>query len=142
MRFLTSLRPTLRLAPRITTRPFHQTRHFLQDDKADNGEYVDGLAGGKVKGKAAGGQPLESSSDNAPPKPKVWNQSIPGGSQQETLTEEQKKEVEEHNRDFEKKHDIGNRAGEDKVDKKFWSSDKVSDKKGDKEDRATPPEDK
>lgn len=142
MRFLTSLRPTTRLAPRLTTiRPLHQTR-LLQNNKEDGGEYIDGLAGGKAKGRTGGGASLDSSSDNAPPKPKVWNQHIPGGSQTASLTEEQKREVEEHNKDFEKKHDIGNRAAEDKVDKKFWSPERHGEREREKKERATPPEKK
>ncbi|GJC80536.1 hypothetical protein ColLi_03374 [Colletotrichum liriopes] len=40
----------------------------------------------------------------------------------EKLTEEQKREVDEHNKDFEKKHDTAAPADKDKVDKKFWSN--------------------
>ncbi|KAK1975094.1 hypothetical protein LZ30DRAFT_738659 [Colletotrichum cereale] len=52
-----------------------------------------------------------------PPKPKISNASV--GS--EKLTEEQKREVDEHNKDFEKKHDKAAPAEDDKVDKKFWA---------------------
>ncbi|KAK1998120.1 hypothetical protein LX36DRAFT_656882 [Colletotrichum falcatum] len=52
-----------------------------------------------------------------PPQPKISNASV--GS--EKLTEEQQREVDEHNRDFEKKHDSAAPAEKDKVDKKFWS---------------------
>ncbi|KAK2061996.1 hypothetical protein LY76DRAFT_589963 [Colletotrichum caudatum] len=52
-----------------------------------------------------------------PPQPKISNASV--GS--EKLTEEQKREVDEHNKDFEKKHDTAAPADKDKVDKKFWS---------------------
>ncbi|KAK2031573.1 hypothetical protein LX32DRAFT_637153 [Colletotrichum zoysiae] len=52
-----------------------------------------------------------------PPQPKISNASV--GS--EKLTEEQKREVDKHNEDFEKKHDTAAPADKDKVDKKFWS---------------------
>ncbi|KZL85737.1 metallo-hydrolase oxidoreductase protein [Colletotrichum incanum] len=53
-----------------------------------------------------------------PPQPKISNASVGG----EKLTEEQKREVDEHNKDFEKKHDTAAPAEKDKVDKKFWSN--------------------
>ncbi|OHF00786.1 hypothetical protein CORC01_03860 [Colletotrichum orchidophilum] len=53
-----------------------------------------------------------------PPQPKISNASVNG----EKLTEEQQREVDEHNRDFEKKHDTAPTAEDDKVDKKFWSN--------------------
>ncbi|GKT51320.1 uncharacterized protein ColSpa_11501 [Colletotrichum spaethianum] len=53
-----------------------------------------------------------------PPQPKISNASVAG----EKLTEEQQKEVDEHNEDFEKKHDTAAPAEQDKVDKKFWSN--------------------
>ena len=55
------------------------------------------------------------------------------------LTEEQKKEVEEHNKDFDNRHDRGNVAPGDKVDKKFWGDGRHGEK--DNKD-ATPKEDK
>ncbi|RSL53745.1 hypothetical protein CEP54_010244 [Fusarium duplospermum] len=125
MRFTTLLRPSVRLAPRLTPaiRPLHQTR-ILTQEQNDDANFVDGLAGGDARGRTGGGEPLEASSSNAPPQPKVTNQSIPGSTQTDTLTEEQKREVEEHNRDFEKKHDHGNQAPDDKVDKKFWGGER------------------
>ncbi|KAF4333238.1 hypothetical protein FBEOM_12973 [Fusarium beomiforme] len=139
MRFLATLRPAPRLAPRITLRPFHQARILYQTEVKDsNGSVIDGLAEGDAKGITGGGEPLEASSENAPPQPKVSNQSIPGN-QTDELTEEQKKEVEEHNKDFEKKHDRGNVAQADKVDKKFWGGERHGEKdKG----NATPKEEK
>lgn len=62
-----------------------------------------------------------------PPQPKISNASVPGG-QAENLTEEQKREVEEHNKEFEKKHDRAHQAADDKVDKKFWESGKETSK--------------
>ncbi|KAF4782196.1 hypothetical protein HER10_EVM0008934 [Colletotrichum scovillei] len=53
-----------------------------------------------------------------PPQPKISNASVNG----EKLTEEQQREVDEHNKDFEKKHDSAPAAEDDKVDKKFWSN--------------------
>ena len=37
------------------------------------------------------------------------------------LNKEQQAEVDEHNRDFEAKHGKAGPAGDDKVDKSFWS---------------------
>ena len=78
----------------------------------------DQLAHGGAKGATGGGKPLESS-ENPPPQPKISNASIPPGGQ--NLTEEQQKEVDEHNRDFEAKHDRASPAADDKVDQKYWS---------------------
>lgn len=80
-------------------------------------------AGGGVgaKGRTGGGEPLSSSSENAVPKPKISNLSVPGADRSANLTKEQKEEVERHNKDFAAKHDHGNAAPDDKVDKKFWS---------------------
>ncbi|TQN68469.1 hypothetical protein CSHISOI_06973 [Colletotrichum shisoi] len=52
-----------------------------------------------------------------PPQPKISNASVGG----EKLTDEQQREVDEHNRDFERKHDTAAPAEKDKVDKKFWT---------------------
>ncbi|KAF4497756.1 hypothetical protein FAGAP_6075 [Fusarium agapanthi] len=139
MRLLTTLRPTTRLVPRVPIRPFHAARILYQDQVKDsNGSFIDGLSEGDAKGRTGGGEPLDATSKNAPPQPKVSNQSIPGN-QTDELTEEQKKEVEEHNRDFDKKHDRGNVAPEDRVDKEFWGGERHGEK--DKES-ATPPKEK
>ncbi|KAF4442586.1 hypothetical protein FACUT_1898 [Fusarium acutatum] len=139
MRFLTTLRPTTRLALRSPIRPFHAARILQQNQVKDsNGSLIDGLAEGEAKGRTGGGEALDATSKNAPPQPKVSNQSIPGNKTDE-LTEEQKKEVEEHNKDFDKKHDRGNVAPGDKVDKKFWGDGRHGEK--DNKD-ATPKEDK
>ena len=92
-----------------------------QRDTAKVQPSVDNLSGGSAKGCTGGGQPLESSSRNAPPKPKVDNFSTPGADTEKELSDEQKREVDEHNKDFERRHDRGSRAPEDKVDKKFWA---------------------
>ncbi|KAI0438063.1 hypothetical protein F4803DRAFT_536377 [Xylaria telfairii] len=71
-------------------------------------------------GTAKGGEGLKGpQGKNAPPQPKILNQSASGV--KSGLTEEQKREVEQHNRDFEKKHDKAESAPGDKVNKKFWS---------------------
>lgn len=48
--------------------------------------------------------------------PKINDNSTPSAD-----SEDYKKEVEEHNKDFEKRHDRASPAEGDKVDKKFWS---------------------
>lgn len=72
-----------------------------------------------AKGRTGGGEPL-SSSRNPPPQPKITNASVPGEGR-DKLTKEQQDEVDRHNAEFEKKHDRASTAGEDKVDKGFWS---------------------
>ncbi|KAK4149548.1 hypothetical protein C8A00DRAFT_18777 [Chaetomidium leptoderma] len=82
------------------------------------GVIPDTLAEGDARGRTGGGPPLESSRD-APAPPKVDNASVPG--KHAKLTPEQQAEVDEHNRDFENKHGLADRAADDKVDKSFWS---------------------
>ena len=65
-----------------------------------------------------GGEALKGPQGEGKPRPKIHNQSVPGV--REGLTEEQKREVERHNEEFEKRHDRGKEAPDDKVDKKFW----------------------
>ena len=103
---------------------FVPRRHFLAasprlNDKGDSG-IPDVLAGEGAKGSTGGGEPLDSSSRNAPPKPKISNLSVPGVDKSAELTKEQKQEVEEHNREFDKRHDRSEAAPGDKVDEKFW----------------------
>lgn len=74
-----------------------------------------------AKGRTGGGEPLGSSSENAVPKPKISNNSVPGVNTDGELTKEQKEEVDRHNKDFDAKHDHSEVAPGDKVDKKFWS---------------------
>jgi len=62
-----------------------------------------------------GGQVGNSSVDSAKPSTKI--QESPSA---DKSSKEYKKEVEEHNKEFEQGHDRANAAGEDKVDKKFW----------------------
>lgn len=78
----------------------------------------DRLAKGGAAGRTGGGEQL-ASSENPPPRPKVNNASVPGEGKN-NLSKEQQEEVDEHNRDFDKKHDRASPAAEDKVDKGFW----------------------
>lgn len=72
-------------------------------DEVDTGNSpsADRLAGDGAKGRTGGGEPL-SSSENAPPQPKINNASIPGQGR-DKLTKEQQEEVDRHNAEFEKK---------------------------------------
>ncbi|KFH48716.1 hypothetical protein ACRE_004030 [Hapsidospora chrysogenum ATCC 11550] len=111
--------------PARTTRPFHAATTILRAPKEPTGSSTDGvpdaLGSASAMGRTGGGEPLESSSSNAPPKPKISNLSVPGTDARKELSEEQKREVDEHNRDFERKHDRGQEAPGDEVDKKYWS---------------------
>ena len=78
----------------------------------------DALANGDARGRTGGGEPLSSSHQSAPPKPKISNASVPG--ENPKLTKEQQAEVDAHNRDFEKKHGKAEKAEDDKVNPKFW----------------------
>ncbi|KAI0534635.1 hypothetical protein GGR58DRAFT_482317 [Xylaria digitata] len=70
-------------------------------------------------GTAHGGEALKGPQGKNAPQPKILNQSMSGA--KFGLTDEQKREVERHNQDFEKKHDRAEQAPRDKVDRKFWS---------------------
>lgn len=80
----------------------------------------DSLSDRDARGRTGGGKPLDSS-DHAPAQPKIWNASAPGD--REKLTEEQKADVDQHNKEFEEKHDRASPAEDDKVDKAFWTPD-------------------
>jgi hypothetical protein len=82
------------------------------------GPIPDGLAQGDARGRTGGGAPLDSSV-HPPAQPKITNASVPG--ERPNLSSEQQAEVDEHNRDFENKHGKADAAGDDKVDKSFWS---------------------
>ncbi|KAI5859478.1 hypothetical protein GGS23DRAFT_319474 [Durotheca rogersii] len=67
---------------------------------------------------SSGGEALKGPQGPGKPQPKIHNQSVPGV--MPGLTEAQKREVEQHNREFEQRHDRASPAEDDKVDKKFW----------------------
>lgn len=73
-----------------------------------------------VLGRTGGGEPLETS-QNPPPKPKVFNSAVHPMGKTSKLSQEQLEEVERHNKDFEQRYDRAGSAEEDKVDKRFWS---------------------
>ncbi|CAH0050557.1 unnamed protein product [Clonostachys solani] len=98
----------------------HSQRRFKQTEGGAN-DALDPLSEKSVKGRTGGGKKLDASSPNAPPKPKISNLSMPAVDKEAHLTEEQRAEVEEHNRDFDKKHDRASPAPNDEVDKGFWS---------------------
>ncbi|KAK0642052.1 hypothetical protein B0T16DRAFT_420948 [Cercophora newfieldiana] len=89
-----------------------------QASGSTEGVVPDALAQGEAKGRTGGGEPLESS-HAPPPRPKIYNASVHGGTSK--MTKEQKDEVDRHNEEFEKKHGRGQPASEDKVNKSFWS---------------------
>jgi len=97
-----------------------ESRSSSASAASNPGAMPDSLSDGDMRGRTGGGKPLDAS-DHAPPQPKVWNHAVSGKTPGEGLTEEQKAEVDEHNRDFEKKHDRANPAENDKVDKNFWA---------------------
>ncbi|KAH7312546.1 hypothetical protein B0I35DRAFT_480994 [Stachybotrys elegans] len=77
------------------------------------------LAKGSAKGVTGGGKPLQGTSPEAPSPPKVSNFSVGSDTK---LNKEQQREVDEHNKDFDKRHDRGDSAPEDKVHSKFWKT--------------------
>ncbi|KAI0398341.1 hypothetical protein F5Y17DRAFT_411963 [Xylariaceae sp. FL0594] len=93
-----------------------RSKEAVETGKSPTGGAIpnnDGSANGK------GGEALKGPQGKGAPQPKIHNQSVPGV--KPGLTEEQKQEVERHNRDFEKKHDKAESAPSDKVNKSFWS---------------------
>jgi len=83
--------------------------------------------GGSVGGKGddgspvathTGGEGLKGPQGEGAPKPSVRSQSMPGA--KPGLTEEQKREVENHNVEFDQRHDRSSQAPDDRVNKKFW----------------------
>ncbi|KAM6485966.1 hypothetical protein HDV62DRAFT_387387 [Trichoderma sp. SZMC 28011] len=89
---------------RTSIRPFHQTVSRLVPAIKKEGD----------------SKPEQKPKNGTVPQPKISNLSMPGVNKSQELTEEQKEEVRQHNKDFEKKFDHGNTAPGDKVDKKFW----------------------
>ncbi|PFH62230.1 hypothetical protein XA68_14509 [Ophiocordyceps unilateralis] len=96
--------------------------HESQKYSNANGNPVpDSLSGeGGAKGRTGGGPPLSSTAPDAPSPPKVLNSRVAGVDAARELSPEQRREVDEHNQAFEKKHDRGHIAPEYDVDKKFW----------------------
>ncbi|ORY71854.1 uncharacterized protein BCR38DRAFT_303856, partial [Pseudomassariella vexata] len=83
------------------------------------GEIGEGDSGSSAdKASREGGEALKGPRGKGTPSPKIHNQAIPGT--KEGLSQEQKNEVELHNKDFNKRHDRAQPASDDKVDKKFW----------------------
>ncbi|KAK9774205.1 hypothetical protein AB5N19_13771 [Seiridium cardinale] len=76
--------------------------------------------GGSI-GEGKGGEALKGPQGDGAPQPKIHNQSVSGQNQE--LSKEQKREVDEHNKEFEKRHDRAAPASDDKVDQKFWKGD-------------------
>ncbi|KAI1395927.1 hypothetical protein F4819DRAFT_476892 [Hypoxylon fuscum] len=76
--------------------------------------------GGSIANTASqdGGEGLKGPQGKGTPSPKIHNQAIPGD--KEGFSDEQKREVDRHNADFEKRHDRAATASDDLVDKKFW----------------------
>lgn len=58
--------------------------------------------------------------DNPTPKPKVFNNAVPGTGDKH-LSKEQQEEVDRHNADFEEKHDLAAGRADNKVDTGFWA---------------------
>ncbi|KAL7786877.1 hypothetical protein V8C43DRAFT_307931 [Trichoderma afarasin] len=89
---------------RTSIRPFHQSIPRLVPAIKQEGD----------------SKPEQKPKNGTAPQPKISNLSMPGVNKSEELTKEQKEEVRQHNKDFEKKFDHGHTAPDDKVDKKFW----------------------
>ncbi|KKP00777.1 hypothetical protein THAR02_07127 [Trichoderma harzianum] len=89
---------------RTSIRPFHQTVPRLIPAIKKEGD----------------SEPEQKPKNGTVPQPKISNLSMPGVNKSQELTKEQKEEVRQHNKDFEKKFDHGHTAPDDKVDKKFW----------------------
>jgi len=83
------------------------------------GPMPDSLADRDARGSTGGGKPLKSTAEGAPSKPKVDNAKVQ--SKGKDLTEEQKAEVDAHNKEFSERYDRAAPASDDKVDKSFWS---------------------
>ncbi|KAI1818080.1 hypothetical protein GGS20DRAFT_529677 [Poronia punctata] len=94
-----------------------RSKEAVETGKSPTGGEIPNSNGGSANGK--GGEGLKGPQGPNAPQPKIYNQSVPGV--KSGLTDEQKQEVEEHNRDFEKKHDKAESAPSDKVNKNFWS---------------------
>ncbi|RDA88768.1 hypothetical protein CP532_4023 [Ophiocordyceps camponoti-leonardi (nom. inval.)] len=120
-RLLTSLpsRSTF-LAPRLIP---YRSQSSSSGSSDESGKALS--SGQGAKGKTGGGPALESTARGAPEEPpKVVNARVPGVEPEKGLDEQQRKEVEEHNKAFEKKHDLSQAAPgcDSKVNEKFWKS--------------------
>ncbi|KAH8173645.1 hypothetical protein LIA77_07900 [Sarocladium implicatum] len=125
--FTRPIAPTSLAAPSLLLRNIHTTTPspLRAPEPSDNpGAMPDGLSERPAKGATGGGDKLGSSAEGAPPKPKILSASVKGVNGQEGMSEEQKSEVERHNKEFEEKHGRADPAEDDKVDKKFWSDDR------------------
>lgn len=127
---LASVRNTSNSAPKSSEGASAESGGSRSKSAAENaatsdqpGGVPDSLSDGSdLRGRTGGGKPL-ASSRSPPERPKVWSHDRPDTEPGKGLTEEQKEEVEAHNRDFDKKHDHANLAEDDRVDKSFWERD-------------------
>ncbi|EQL03218.1 hypothetical protein G6O67_005532 [Ophiocordyceps sinensis] len=119
------MRPLLQTAPIIRRSLLASSRAAVSQAASNtNGTPIDNaiIGGGSgAKGRTGGGEPLSSTAPGAPAPPKVVNSRVPGVNLDKELSEEQKQEVDEHNRHFSVKHDRGQSAPEYKADAKFWT---------------------
>ncbi|OAQ68705.1 hypothetical protein VFPPC_13725 [Pochonia chlamydosporia 170] len=116
-----SLRIT-KFLPILPRRGIHISPRLSKNPQDDTGKIFGGGVG--TKGRTAGGEALNATAEGAPPKPKVFNFSTTGApGEEQGLTEEQKREVEEHNREFERTHEgeLQEEGRENKVHSKFWN---------------------
>lgn len=97
-----------------------RSKEAVETGESPTGGQIPNNDKGAKTGTAYGGEALKGTEGkNAPPRPKILNQSASGV--ESDLTKEQKEEVDQHNREFDEKHDKSEPAPQDKVDKKFWS---------------------
>ncbi|KAH8178493.1 hypothetical protein LIA77_00012 [Sarocladium implicatum] len=61
----------------------------------------------RTNGRTGGGESLESTAFGAPSKPRVFNSSMPSDGRPVDLDKEQKREVDQHNREFDKTSEPG-----------------------------------
>jgi hypothetical protein len=98
----------------------HSSPRLAKRPQDETGRITGGGVG--TKGRTAGGKALDSTAPGAPDKPKIFNFSTPGApGEEQNLSEEQKREVEEHNREFAKTHNDEGENPENQVDEKFWN---------------------
>lgn len=108
-------------------RSFASTRPFFKPgdrystkaaaDKDAEGSHADehpAAADQRTKGRTGGGESLGSTAFGAPAKPKLYSSAMPSDGSAVDLNEEQKREVDQHNRDFEKTSEPGQKVEDDK----------------------------